>query len=192
MKLLNDKVRERIVETAMDSFYEVGFEKTTTRSIATKVGISVSNLYLYYENKEAIFSAIIDPYYVYLNSRFEELLGVKNTKEEINDKLGRLVKDLIVEDWRKFTLLIDKSSGTKYEGSKNMAIRELKKHIDLIIADSTIFDKELISYILSSNLINGIVEIAKNYQDELQLEDSLKHLIIYHTEGLKFLLGKLL
>lgn len=189
MQKLKAEIRERIVNTAGDLFYERGFEKTTTRSIATHVGISVSNLYLYFENKEAVFSAVIDSYYVYLNSRYKELLGSKNTKEEIKDKLFRLVKDLIVKDWRKFILLIDKSNGTKYECSKNIAVQELKKHIDTIIADSVICDKELISFVLSNNLINGIVEIAKNYQDERQLEDSLKHLITYHIEGLKALLS---
>jgi AcrR family transcriptional regulator len=189
MQILKDEIRERILVIAEDLFYKMGYERTTTRSIAANVEISVSNLYLYYENKEDIFSAVIEPYYVYLNSRFEEILGFGNTEEDINDKLSRLMRELIVKDWKRFIILTDRSTGTKYECSKTMAIQGLKKHIYSLMTDAIIFDKESMSFILSNNLICGMVEIAKNYRDVRQLEDNLKHLVTYHTEGLKALLS---
>lgn len=187
MQVLKDEIRENILKVAEDLFFKAGFEGTTTRNIAANVGISVSNLYLYYENKEAIFTAVIGPFHEYLNSRFEEFLGVKSNKDDINDKLSRLVRDCIVKDQQKFIILTNRSSGTKYEHSMNFAIQGLTKHICALMTDA-FEDKELMAYILSNNLIGGMVEIAKNYRDERQVEDSMKHLITYHTEGLKALL----
>ncbi len=188
MQVLKEEIRERIIKVAEDLFYKEGFEGTTTRNIAANVGISVSNLYLYYENKEDIFSAVIEAFYQYLNSRFEELLVHNNKEDNISDKIYKLVWDFIVKDQRKFIILADKSRGTKYEYSKTVVTQELKKHICSLLPD-TFNDKELMSFILSHNLIDGIVEIAKNYRDERRLADSLKHLIVYHAEGLKALLN---
>jgi hypothetical protein len=50
-------------------------------------------------------------------------------------------------------------------------------------------DKKLVSYVLANNLINGIVEIAKSYTDESQLNNSIKHLVEYHTGGMEALLS---
>lgn len=188
MQVLKDEISKQILVVAEDLFYKAGFEGTTTRTIATNVGISVSNLYLYYENKEAIFAAVIDPFYEYLNLRIQELLQFKNTKEDINNKLSIMLRNILINDRRKFIILADRSKGTKYEHAKVMAIRIITKHINSLLSDA-MNDKKLVSYVLANNLINGIVEIAKSYTDESQLNNSIKHLVEYHTGGMEALLS---
>lgn len=60
MQVLKEEIRKKILNAAENIFYQKGFRGATTRSIANEVGISVSNLYLYYENKEAIFYGVTD------------------------------------------------------------------------------------------------------------------------------------
>ncbi|RMD03073.1 TetR/AcrR family transcriptional regulator [Clostridium autoethanogenum] len=65
MQVLKEKIRDKILKADENIFYEKGFKDTTTRSIAKAVGISVSNLYLYYENREVIFTGVVDEFYEY-------------------------------------------------------------------------------------------------------------------------------
>ena len=189
MQVLKDEIRDNILRVAEDLFYEKGFEEATTRGIAALVGISVSNLYLYYENKEALFSAVVDPFHQYINLRLSKFLERKNPEEDISERICELVMDFVVKDHRKFILLADKSRGTKYEDAKMKAVRILQGHIKSMLS-KVIYDKELMSFIFANNLISGIIEIARNYRDEIQCEDSLMSLITYHINGSKALFEK--
>jgi AcrR family transcriptional regulator len=52
--------REELLEVAIDLFAERGFVGTSIRDIAHAVGRSVSNVYHYFENKEALWLAILE------------------------------------------------------------------------------------------------------------------------------------
>ena len=53
--------RERILEVAIDLFIEEGYEKTSLREIAERVGVTKPALYYHFENKEAIFRTLLQP-----------------------------------------------------------------------------------------------------------------------------------
>lgn len=48
-----------ILTGALDAFYEHGFHGTTVRDIARRVGVTVPALYYHFENKEAVFLALL-------------------------------------------------------------------------------------------------------------------------------------
>lgn len=52
--------REELVEVAVELFARNGFAGTSIRDIADAVGRSVSNVYHYFENKEALWLAILE------------------------------------------------------------------------------------------------------------------------------------
>jgi AcrR family transcriptional regulator len=54
------KGRDELVEVAVDLFAKNGFAGTSIRDIAAAVGRSVSNVYHYFENKEALWLAILE------------------------------------------------------------------------------------------------------------------------------------
>src|SRR5262245_17110188 len=51
--------RDQILETALQCFASAGFRGTTTREIASGVGITEAALYRHFESKEALYAAII-------------------------------------------------------------------------------------------------------------------------------------
>ena len=51
---------ERILEAAKSCFLNYGFKRTSMADIAEKAGISRPAIYLYFENKEAIFRALVE------------------------------------------------------------------------------------------------------------------------------------
>ena len=54
-----ENTKKKIEDAAMDLFAEYGFKGTSVRKIASEVGIRESALYNHFENKEAIFMAIV-------------------------------------------------------------------------------------------------------------------------------------
>ena len=51
--------RDQILDAAMQCFASAGFRGTTTREIASRVGITEAALYRHFESKEALYAAII-------------------------------------------------------------------------------------------------------------------------------------
>ena len=52
---MND-TRERILDAALDLFIEQGYDKTSLREIAERVGVTKAALYYHFESKEEIFA----------------------------------------------------------------------------------------------------------------------------------------
>jgi AcrR family transcriptional regulator len=52
--------RERILEVALDLFTDQGFDKTSLREIADRVGVTKAALYYHFPSKEKIFSALVE------------------------------------------------------------------------------------------------------------------------------------
>ena len=55
--------KEAILETALESFLENGYESTSVRSISQKVGCEVGLIYYYFKTKEELFDKVLDAYY---------------------------------------------------------------------------------------------------------------------------------
>lgn len=59
MRLLNDELAKNILEASKKEFLEKGFQKASVRSIAAAVNVTTGAVYRYYENKEALFDALV-------------------------------------------------------------------------------------------------------------------------------------
>ena len=57
---LTEKKRLQILDTAEKMFYEVGVEHTTMDQLAAQAGVSKRTVYNHFENKDALFAAIIE------------------------------------------------------------------------------------------------------------------------------------
>ena len=55
--------KEAILEAALESFLENGYESTSVRSISQKVGCEVGLIYYYFKTKEELFDKVLDAYY---------------------------------------------------------------------------------------------------------------------------------
>ena len=61
MQVQKDHTQEQILKAARDAFLTHGFTKTTMRDVAHGAGVGLSNIYNYFENKEAIFRTLVQP-----------------------------------------------------------------------------------------------------------------------------------
>jgi AcrR family transcriptional regulator len=52
--------RERILEAALDLFSEQGFDKTSLRQVAERVGVTKAGLYYHFPSKEDLLSSLVE------------------------------------------------------------------------------------------------------------------------------------
>jgi AcrR family transcriptional regulator len=188
VQVLKDEIRNKILQAEEALFFETGFRDTTMRNIADVAGISVSNLYLYYDNKHALYYGVTDSFHDYFIRGFQAFVDHdEESKEMIGDICDTWYK-VIRADHKKFVITADKSQGTKYAGFKGQMIDILFRHMKSQVGRQYGCD-ELILYILAKNFIEGIVEIAKEYHgDDSWLANCLNSLVSYHMNGMAHLL----
>ena len=64
---MND-TRDRILATALDLFIEQGYDKTSLREIAERVGVTKAALYYHFSSKEEILRTLVQPLFEHLES----------------------------------------------------------------------------------------------------------------------------
>lgn len=76
--------REEILQAAKELFLELGYDATTMRRIADRVGISAPAVYLYFKDKEALMLALCDQTFGHLIAAIGEI------EKTVADPLVRL------------------------------------------------------------------------------------------------------
>ena len=61
MQHTKDPIQQRILESAEAVFARQGFARATMREIATRSGVSTSNIYNYFSSKDEIFCTLVRP-----------------------------------------------------------------------------------------------------------------------------------
>lgn len=81
------KVREKIIDSAVECFARTGFDKTKMDEIANASEVSKGTLYLYFKSKEDLFYGICES-------------SLKKVKEQLNGMLG--TRENLVSDAQRF------------------------------------------------------------------------------------------
>ena len=76
-------LREAILDAAQAGVNERGYANVSMRQIAHGVGCSVGTLYLYFTNKDAIYSALIDRAVAHLVASYQEAYGIEDPVERL-------------------------------------------------------------------------------------------------------------
>ena len=67
--LYKAEVRDKILQAAIQSFSQTGFDRTKMEDIAKRLGLSKGTIYLYFESKEDLFLGICDYYLKLMKER---------------------------------------------------------------------------------------------------------------------------
>lgn len=67
--------KEKIEDAARELFIKQGFHATSMRDIAKGAGVSLGNLYNYYETKDAIFESIINRYLKVIDEKLKQIFA---------------------------------------------------------------------------------------------------------------------
>jgi len=72
--------RRQILESAKKIFARHGYHQTTISMICQKAGIGRGTLYLYFENKEAVFTAILEDLLHKMNEHLESIINQREVQ----------------------------------------------------------------------------------------------------------------
>ena len=115
------ETHRKILPAAMEEFLEKGFEGATMRGIAEKAGITAAGLYRHFFDKEAMFSALVDPVLEecrrWAEGRKQQDYDflVQDQLDTMWDGQGELqIIELLYAHFQEFKLLLCCSAGTKY------------------------------------------------------------------------------
>ncbi len=124
---------EKIIQAARDEFSEYGFEKASMRRIGKRCGLSAAALYRHFDSKEDMFEALVRPALEDLNEwisvhigRSEKAIRACNelsderTTQEIWDSTEiDMMREVIYPRMEEYSMLINRSHGSKYENFLN-------------------------------------------------------------------------
>lgn len=88
--------REKLLDAAIEIFFQKGFHATRLEDIAKQAGLSKGILYLYFENKEAIFLALIERLALGNVQKLTQLLNNFDKTEQSIEKIFKGFFDEII------------------------------------------------------------------------------------------------
>lgn len=163
-------IHNKILEVAKKDIAQNGYDKMSMRKIATECDISVSNLYNYFANKEAILDSLVGEfYYQVLNIEDIDIslptaFNAVDFKQYLTSITNQLIhfmntnKDIL-------RILLAKVKGSKYEDFKERLINNYSAYelssVDLLTAAHEI--TELPSEDLIKNLCHMYVRLCEIY-----------------------------
>jgi AcrR family transcriptional regulator len=78
----SEETRARILQAALQTFRERGFERATMREIASEAGVAIGAAYYYFDSKEAIVMAFYELSQKKMSADIEAILDKAGTLEE--------------------------------------------------------------------------------------------------------------
>ncbi len=118
-----DDVKNRIEDAALAVFARSGFEGATIAAVAREAGLSVGNIYRYYQSKDTLFYSALPPEFVcdfasHIGMKMQTADGVEldKVKEfrpmQIRDEA---MKTFFADNRLRIVIVLTHATGTQYE-----------------------------------------------------------------------------
>ncbi len=201
-QVLKEEVKKRILKSAIIEFKEKGFENASMRKIARNARMTVGNLYRYFENKENLFGAIVDPifnklnYFLVQNSNatvniekdadenpiFRGKLDQVNTiilLQKLNNIIGQFFKD---DDRDRLYILLMGSRGYKYGEAKQDMVEwihgQMRSAFKYRLGKRNFTNEdEIYVKMISTALIEGLCVLINEYTEDIKVDDIFQRYI---------------
>lgn len=131
--------RERILDVALDLFIEKGFDKTSLREIAERLGFSKAALYYHFASKDDIFLALHHRLHEFGHRAIEELGQVPAGPESWGRLLEHLVDDML--DNRKIFVMHERNRAAfehLHDQDHDDSHDDLQEQMRRVLADGSV------------------------------------------------------
>jgi AcrR family transcriptional regulator len=157
--------RQRILDTALDLFIEQGFDKTSLREIAERVGVTKAALYYHFASKDEIFRTLMQPM-LELQAQTMALLEEQPTLEEWSVGLTTLV-DWVLPQRRLFELFESNQNAVRavaeqmIEESDYADVHEaMHAHVNTMLTDDAVPLADRVRMAGAAGLVMGVLGFA--------------------------------
>lgn len=92
--------REQILAVARDVFARRGYHQTTIDDIVAQAGVARGTFYLYFEDKRAVFSALIDRFAARLTEAIQRIVtddAARPVAEQVRDNIRAILRTCLAE-----------------------------------------------------------------------------------------------
>ena len=191
----------RIIAAAKAEFMEMGFDKSSMRSIAERCGMTAAGIYRHCVDKADLFDQIVAPAVdrinAWLDAHIARYVDAARHEERIQwrDSEIDMMREIVYPNMDEYHLLLAKSQGSKYENFLHdlteQQQEQLLKYLPMLKAQGyavrEIDPKEL--HLLLSAYTTALFEpVIHNYSVEEALR-CLTTIEAFFVPGWKLLLG---
>ena len=188
------QTRQKLIECAKKEFLEKGYTKASLRSICADAGVTTGALYFFFENKEDLFAAIVDPplnglksiLYKHFKEDEAEISEINSIDDidmdhtEISDKIVGYIYD----NYDSFMLLITKTENTVYENVVDEFVSMLEKSIPLTMVKLKGYRiDEYMSHWMSHISMDAFIHVIKHEKDVNKAKERLRAILNYLVMG---------
>ena len=188
------QTRQKLIESAKKEFLEKGYAKASLRSICADAGVTTGALYFFFENKEDLFSAIVDPplnglkniLFQHFRDDVEEMSGIDSLDDvdmdhsEISDR----IVGYIYENYDSFMLLLNASENTVYENVVDEFVSMLDRSIPSMMANMKGYTwDEYMSHWMSHISIDAFIHVIRHEKDVETAKIRLRAILNYLVMG---------
>ncbi|AUX45768.1 TetR family transcriptional regulator [Sorangium cellulosum] len=196
---LKDEVQENIAAAALTVFARKGYESATMAEIARAARISTGNIYRYYENKDALFYAVVDEgfarsFTLLLRRRVKALDGVDDMSTLAPAAAYHLAAEELlrfcIENRLRVVILLGRAGGSRYERFAEDTVQSL---IQMALDHFRCFRPHLeVTETMRFNLnqiyrsfLGTMVSALESFEEEAALREAIHGYSKYHLAGLR-------
>ena len=125
----------KVNKAIKEEFLEKGYEAASIRSIGARAGMTSAGLYRHYADKEAMYSAMVEPLIeeirTWTRKHTEKKYNLIEKRKDKSDLFGEsfidMIRKVILPKRDEFKLLMTCSSGTRYENFLHEFVQENQK-----------------------------------------------------------------
>ncbi|MEG1560391.1 MAG: TetR/AcrR family transcriptional regulator [Clostridia bacterium] len=176
MQTQKDEVKNNIISAAIEEFLVSGYENSSMRIIAANAGITVGNIYSYFNSKDDLFETIVLPTVKEIRELISMNISTNNkiTKASAIEITGHILT-VFLKNRQEFLILMHSAKSSKYENIKSVIHQEIKTRllIDLFPRLPQRMENEIWADTLSLVLLDGIINIVLKSDNDSELMNNL-------------------
>ncbi len=174
MQTQKDLIKNKIMDAALEEFLVAGYTQSSMRNIALQAGITVGNIYSYFSSKEDLYDLLLQETVEQLQQLI--LMEVPDNNPLSAQSITQITHDIsqvFLKNRIQFLILMDGSTGSKYQNIKGSLIELVRNRIVTEIQLNPSIKKfdPTLAETVSVALIEGILHIfRKSGDDKKKLE----------------------
>ncbi len=129
MQTQKEYIQNAILFAAKQEFIEKGYAKASLRSIAARADVTLSNIYNYFKDKDAIFCELLSPYLKRIELAKQQLETMEAGHETADEKdhleMLEIPVEYVYQNREMFKLLFFGAEGSSLAGFPNKLVKWL-------------------------------------------------------------------
>jgi AcrR family transcriptional regulator len=189
--------QEKVLYFGKQEFLQKGFQNASLRNIASAAGMTTGAIYTYFQDKNALFEAIVDPVCLQMEEKFAQLsvpyyrTGCMGSEISTQQKVSDLhfVYDYIYDNFDTFRLLVVGAEGSSradfVHSLVDRVVVRILAYLDPVLVEKKLSSRasESIVHLVSWSYFNALLEPVRHDMSYEEAIENLDFLATFYTGG---------